>query len=160
MSGRFLKIGGVVAAGGAAYYLYNAGMSGGYELSLNTCDFVARHQLTFSLPTPGGDPKAAEKRFEADATKLSNQVQNNLPGKADEAKKDAQVAQADISSKANELAKDARSQIDKADKNFEKYKADAEKRIEQGGKEAADKANSAIDKFDKSVTEVSSIPQN
>lgn len=36
MSGRVLKLGGVVAAGGVGYYLYKA----------------------------GGDPKAAEKRFE------------------------------------------------------------------------------------------------
>lgn len=91
----------------------------------------------------------------ADATKLSNDVQKQLPGRSDEAKKDAQVAQADLQGKADQLYKDAKGQLRNAEGSFEKYKADAEKRFESGSKEAADKANSAIDKFDKSVTEVS-----
>lgn len=76
MSGRIVKLGGVAAAAGAAYYLYSA----------------------------GGDPKLAEKKFEReyhtwlntssavltvsdDAANVTRRVKGDFPGQDKEAKK-------------------------------------------------------------------------
>ncbi|PVH98291.1 hypothetical protein DM02DRAFT_52168 [Periconia macrospinosa] len=75
MAGRFVKIGGIAALGGGAYYLYNA----------------------------GGDPKLAEKKFEHDAASASAKLRSNLPGHEKEAKKAGEESYEALRARAEEL---------------------------------------------------------
>ena len=82
-------------------------------------------------------PRLIANTLQADASKLSNKVQNEMPGSGKEAKKDAEVAATDVSSKAEQMTRDAKAEADKA------------------AKKAEGNLNAAVDKFDKSVSEVS-----
>ncbi|KAF2726260.1 hypothetical protein K431DRAFT_308677 [Polychaeton citri CBS 116435] len=125
MSGRTLRLGGLIAAGGVGYYLYAA----------------------------GGDPKAAEKRAEHDASRLSTSIKDQLPGRASETGTEAQRLKEDArstlqsysneaQSRAESLKADAKAQADKLGIDAEKYKQDAGKEL-----------NKAVDAFDKKVAE-------
>ncbi|KAK5164912.1 uncharacterized protein LTR77_009576 [Saxophila tyrrhenica] len=125
MSRRAIQVGGGALAAGVGYYFYKA----------------------------GGDPQAAQKRMEADATKASNEVKSHLPGSPKEAKKDTEVVGADVSAKANQMAKDARKEVDKVDGRLDQYRANAEVQMDQAAKKTGNELNKAVDKFDKGVTE-------
>ncbi|KAF2009149.1 hypothetical protein BU24DRAFT_428671 [Aaosphaeria arxii CBS 175.79] len=125
MAGRFVKIGGIAAAAGAGYYLYNA----------------------------GGDPKLAEKKFEHDAAAASARVRGELPGREKEAKKAGEEGYEAIRSKAQELSNQAKAEADKAGQKFESYRQDAAKKFEETRQEAGKEINQAVDKFDKTVSE-------
>ncbi|EMC92544.1 hypothetical protein BAUCODRAFT_126512 [Baudoinia panamericana UAMH 10762] len=123
MAGRnFWVITGGALAAGAGYYLYNA----------------------------GGSPSAAEKRLEADATKLGRELGLT---KTTETKKVAEVSVADAGKKIDEMTRDAKSSINSVDKKLESYRTQAEKTIDSTLKEARDSANKAADKFDKATLE-------
>ncbi|KIX06796.1 uncharacterized protein Z518_04772 [Rhinocladiella mackenziei CBS 650.93] len=112
MSRRGLTIAGLAVAGGVGYYLYIA----------------------------GGDPKAARKQFEADASKLSSQVKNDLPGKEREAEKKTDAWGAQTGQKFDQASADAKSKL-----------ADAESKAKDLSAKTGNQINSAIDKFDKTV---------
>merc|ERR1712227_164762 len=120
---RALKIGGGIAAVGAGYYFYQA----------------------------GGDPKAAQKRFEADAAKLKHDAKNDAPSKGTELRKDAEVLAADAGEEADRLAAQARDGTHRVDQKLEEYRARAEKGIDQGLKTTGTELNKAVDAFDKNV---------
>jgi len=111
-SNRVFTLLGVAAAGGVGYYLYNA----------------------------GGDPKVAEKKFEADASRLSSQVKNELPGRGKEAKKEGEALVNQASNKFDQASADAKSKLSEAE-------AKARELSQKAGKDL----NGAIDKFDKTV---------
>ncbi|KAK4552613.1 hypothetical protein LTR86_010257 [Recurvomyces mirabilis] len=119
--GRFWQIIGGAGVLGVGYYMYNA----------------------------GGSPKAAEKRFEADAAKAANAV--GLAGKGKEVQKQGEVTLADAGKKADQLFQDAKSATSKVDGKLEAYRKDAEAKLESGVKETRDSANKAIDSFDRNV---------
>ena len=93
--------------------------------------------------------------FTADATKLTNEVKDKLPGDAKEIKKDAQVAGQDAKTKADQLARDARAGADKVDARLESLRRDAGKELDKAAESTRKNVNEAADKFDKNVTEVS-----
>jgi len=105
---------GVAAAGGVGYYLYNA----------------------------GGDPKVAEKKFEADASRVSSQIKNELPGRGKEAKKEGEALVNQAGSKFDQASVDAKSKL-----------ADAEAKARELSQKAGKDLNGAVDKFDKTVEE-------
>ncbi|WPH01447.1 Hypothetical protein R9X50_00429300 [Acrodontium crateriforme] len=121
MSGRFWQITGLAAAGGVGYYLYNA----------------------------GGDPKAAEKQFEADASKLTSKVKSQGANIS----KDAKTYGAEAGAKVDQAIADAKAGVNKADAKLESYRKDAESKIEASLKDARQQGNKAVDAFDKNVTE-------
>ncbi|RQM05495.1 hypothetical protein DH86_00001541 [Scytalidium sp. 3C] len=96
---------GLAAAGGVGYYLYKA----------------------------GGDPKAAEKKFESDLHTASAKVKSELPSRgsnvnaaenkvdaaADKAKAGLATAEAKADQYTAEIRKDAREKIDAFDKKVE-----------------------------------------
>ncbi|KAM0714788.1 hypothetical protein Q7P37_009252 [Cladosporium fusiforme] len=122
---RALKIGGVAAAAGAGYYFYQA----------------------------GGDPKAAQKRFEADAAKLQHAAKNDAPTKGTEVRKDAEVLAADAGKEVDRLAAQARDGTHKVDQKLEDYRARAEKGLDQTIKQTGSELNKAVDAFDKNVAQ-------
>ncbi|KAK3054562.1 hypothetical protein LTR09_004291 [Extremus antarcticus] len=135
MSKRALQVGGVTALAAVGYYMYQA----------------------------GGDPKAAEKRFEADAHKASQEIKKNVPGSAKEAKKEAEVVGADVQAKAKQLENSARKEGDKFDSAVQRNAdaasrtaKDAEKQISAKASEAEARGHAAIDKFDNTVTQKAS----
>nr|POE56400.1 hypothetical protein CFP56_50944 [Quercus suber] len=123
MSARFWQISGLAVAGGAGYYLYNA----------------------------GGSPKAAEKRFEADAAKLSSEVRSHLPGTGKEVKKDGEVLAADAGAKLDQWKKDAKAGVSSADAKLETYRKEAERKIESAAATVQKDGKAAVDAFDKNV---------
>ncbi|KXS94549.1 hypothetical protein AC578_7494 [Pseudocercospora eumusae] len=125
MSKRVVTFGGAALVAGAGYYFYQA----------------------------GGDPKVAQKKAEADAAKISNEVKSNLPGSGKEVKKDAEAYGQEAQSKVNQLYKDAKNEASKVDDKLEAYRKDAAAQLNSAAKDASTSANKAIDKFDKSVTE-------
>ncbi|ETN42397.1 uncharacterized protein HMPREF1541_01551 [Cyphellophora europaea CBS 101466] len=112
MSRRGIQLLGVAAAGGVGYYLYNA----------------------------GGDPKVAQKKMEADASKASAKFKDEIPGRTKEAEK-----------KAETLSQQASSQLDKASKDTKSALSDAEARAKEYKEKTGKELNTAIDKFDKTV---------
>ncbi|ETI29585.1 hypothetical protein G647_02038 [Cladophialophora carrionii CBS 160.54] len=113
-SNRAFTLLGVAAAGGVGYYLYNA----------------------------GGDPKVAQKKFEADASKVSSQIKNDLPGREKEAKKEGEALANQASHKFDQASADAKTKL-----------SDAEARAKELSQKTGKEINSAIDKFDKTVEE-------
>ncbi|KIV96939.1 hypothetical protein PV10_00752 [Exophiala mesophila] len=112
MPNRGVTIGGLAVAGGVGYYLYSA----------------------------GGDPKVAEKKFEADASKLSAQIKSELPGREKQAEKKGEALAQQVGQKFDQASADARSKLADAEAKAKEYR-------EKTGKEL----NNAIDKFDKTV---------
>ncbi|KAK5070542.1 hypothetical protein LTR64_000213 [Lithohypha guttulata] len=134
MSRRGLAVLGLAAAGGAGYYLYSA----------------------------GGDPKAAEKHFEADAHKASAKIRGELPGRGKEVEKRGEAYLNQAESQVNQAAADTRRKLEQgkaeAEKQWQQGKADVEKKYAEGKKEAGDllhrterEINKGIDTFDKTV---------
>ncbi|KAI5359329.1 hypothetical protein Slin15195_G069560 [Septoria linicola] len=124
MSNRVVTVGGGALLAGVGYYLYSA----------------------------GGDPKVAEKKFEADAAKASREVKSHLPGSGKEAKKDAELYGEQAQSKFNQLVQDGKQEASKVDAKLAEYRQDASKQLNNASKEA----NKAIDQFDQKVTQEAS----
>ncbi len=103
----------------------------------------------------GGDPKAAQKRVEADAAKASNELKSSLPGSGKEVKKDAEVVGQDVKSSVQNAAKDARKKIDSTDVKLDEYRREAEMNASAAAQRVEGKLKEGVDKFDKNVTEVS-----
>ncbi|KAF2738677.1 hypothetical protein EJ04DRAFT_573536 [Polyplosphaeria fusca] len=125
MSRRIVTFGGLAAAGGAAYYLYNA----------------------------GGDPKLAEKQLEHDAAAATRKIKNEVPGREQEAKKAGEEGWETIKKQTTDLSDRAKAEANKADAKFDQYRADAAKKFEESRQETGNKLNSAVDTFDKNVAE-------
>ncbi|KAL9533089.1 hypothetical protein SMMN14_03822 [Sphaerulina musiva] len=125
MSQRAVTIGGGALLAGVGYYLYAA----------------------------GGDPKVAEKKFEADAARASNKVQSQLPGAGKEAKKDAELYGEEAKSKFNQLVQDGKQEAHKVDAKLAEYRKDAQSTLNSAATDAQKNANKAIDQFDQKVTE-------
>ncbi|KAI7544402.1 hypothetical protein KC331_g6834 [Hortaea werneckii] len=124
-SRRFWQITGSATLAGVGYYLYNA----------------------------GGQPDVAEKKFEADATKLSKEVRSHLPGSGTQAQKEAEASSAQAGQKLDQVVQDAKQGMSKVDSKLEAYRNQAEKGLDQNLAEARKGANNAIDSFDRNVSE-------
>ncbi|UKZ75190.1 hypothetical protein TrVFT333_002866 [Trichoderma virens FT-333] len=105
---------GVAAVGGAGYYLYGA----------------------------GGNPKAAESKFESDVNKASGKLKAKLPGETPDAEKNLKGYGQETGAKIDKAIADA-------DKEASKLKKDAE----AYAKDAKSEALKAVDKFDQKVEE-------
>ncbi|EOD44408.1 calcofluor white hypersensitive protein [Neofusicoccum parvum] len=117
--------GGLAAAGGVGYYLYQA----------------------------GGNPKLAEKELEHDASRLSSKIKGELPGKEKEVKTSAKVLGEEAGDKVDGVIADAKATASKIDAKLEAYRAQADKKIGDLSSQTAKDAHSAVDKFDKTVEE-------
>ncbi|WYZ41564.1 hypothetical protein EsH8_V_000459 [Colletotrichum jinshuiense] len=106
---------GLTAAGGIGYYLYSA----------------------------GGNPKAAEKKFESDIHKASAEVKSHLPGRT----VDAQNKGAQVGAKLDEAGAKLDSAVAEADKKFSATKSN----VEAYAKDAKAEALKKVDEFDKKV---------
>ncbi|EXJ84927.1 hypothetical protein A1O3_05602 [Capronia epimyces CBS 606.96] len=125
MSRRGLTVAGLAIAGGAGYYLYNA----------------------------GGDPKTAEKKFEADASKLSAEIKKELPGQKKEAEKKAEAWASQVGQKVDRTSADAKNKFVQAEADAKSKFAEAEAKAKDFGSKTSTEFNSAVDKFDKTVEE-------
>ncbi|KAF2634713.1 hypothetical protein P280DRAFT_554354 [Massarina eburnea CBS 473.64] len=129
MAGRFVKIGGIAAAAGGAFYLYSA----------------------------GGDPKLAQKKIEHDAASASAKVRGDLPGHEKEAKKAGEEGYEALRARAEDLANDAKAKANQTgrqvDRKLDQYRNDASQKLEDVRQTTGKDLNAAVDKFDKSVTE-------
>ncbi|KAK5114559.1 hypothetical protein LTR85_010136 [Meristemomyces frigidus] len=125
MSNRVLQFAGGAVAVGGAYYLYNA----------------------------GGNPKVAEKKFEADAAKLSSNMTSGMSGKGTEAQKHGEVLAADAGARIDNAMKDAKAGVSKIDSKLEGYRKEAESVIDSKTAEAQARGKAAVNSFDKNVTE-------
>ncbi|KYK60480.1 hypothetical protein DCS_01617 [Drechmeria coniospora] len=105
---------GLGAAGGVGYYLYSA----------------------------GGNPKAAENKFESDMHKVSAEIKSHLPGRSPEAEKDLKKFGAETGAKIDKAWAEADRQAGKLKSNAEAY-----------AKDAKAEAMKAVDKFDSKVEE-------
>ncbi|KAF2099414.1 hypothetical protein NA57DRAFT_74914 [Rhizodiscina lignyota] len=132
MSGRIWTFAGVAAAGGVGYYLYQA----------------------------GGDPKVAQKKVEADASRISSEVKAQLPGKEKELQKNFEQRAQQAGQQVDKAFSDVKSQTQKADAKLEQYRADAEKKLEQARKDTGASLSSAVEKFDKNVQDGSAKTQS
>lgn len=92
------------------------------------------------LYSAGGDPKLAQKKAEADASKASAKIKSEVPGKTKEAEK-----------KAESLSQEASSNLEKANKDAQKALKDAEARAAEYKDKAGKELNKAVDKFDATV---------
>jgi len=108
MSNRGVQVGGVMLLTGVGYYLYSA----------------------------GGNPKVAEKQFEADVSKASAKVKSEIPGRAKEAEKQTDKWTAEAKAKADSMTDKARAELQKA---------------EAYGIDAKDSAMKKINEIDRSV---------
>ncbi|KUI58410.1 hypothetical protein VM1G_10026 [Cytospora mali] len=110
---------GLAAAGGVGYYLYGA----------------------------GGNPKVAEKRFEADVHKASAKVKGELPGRGKQAEKEAQAYGREAGAKLDETVAKSQAELHKAKVEAEAYAKDAkaatlkeidhfDKKVEEGASKA------------------------
>ncbi|KAE8453014.1 hypothetical protein EG329_012201 [Mollisiaceae sp. DMI_Dod_QoI] len=114
---------GLAAAGGVGYYLYTA----------------------------GGNPKVAEKQFEADVSKASAKVQEQLPGRTNQAQKEGEKWASQAGSKVDSAVEKGRAELAKAEGKIDAYRkeagTDAMKKIDEADKkieEGAAKAKSGI----------------
>jgi hypothetical protein len=101
---------GLAGAGGIGYYLFSA----------------------------GGNPKAAEKKFEADAHRAAATAKAHLPGSSPDAKN---------------YGKEAGAKIDNAIAEADRQAGRAKSNVEALGKDARAEALKAVDKFDAKVEE-------
>ncbi|KAL0261677.1 hypothetical protein SLS55_003107 [Diplodia seriata] len=115
--------GGLAAAGGIGYYLYQA----------------------------GGSPKLAEKEFEHDASRLSSKIKSELPGREKEAKTSAKVLGEEAGQTVDRTIAEAKATTSKVDEKLEAYRAQADKKIGDVSAKTAKDLHSAVDKFDKTV---------
>ncbi|KAJ0119943.1 hypothetical protein J7T55_000793 [Diaporthe amygdali] len=108
---------GLTAAGGIGYYLYGA----------------------------GGNPKVAEKQFEADVHKASAKVKGELPGRGQQYEKEAQATGRQVGAKFDEALAKTQAELQKGKAEAAAYAKDAKSATIQ-----------EIDKFDKKVEEKAS----
>ncbi|KAK2616029.1 hypothetical protein N8I77_002748 [Diaporthe amygdali] len=108
---------GLTAAGGIGYYLYGA----------------------------GGNPKVAEKQFEADVHKASAKVKGELPGRGEQYEKEAQATGRQVGAKFDEALAKTQAELQKGKAEAAAYAKDAKSATIQ-----------EIDKFDKKVEEKAS----
>ncbi|KAF4922126.1 hypothetical protein CGCVW01_v005504 [Colletotrichum viniferum] len=110
---------GLTAAGGVGYYLYSA----------------------------GGNPNAAEKKFESDVHKASAEIKSHIPGRTPEAQKGFGDAGARAGARIDSAASEADKQFSSAKSTAEAYakdaKAEALKKIDQFDKKVEDGAAKA-----------------
>jgi len=110
---------GLTAAGGVGYYLYQS----------------------------GGNPKVAEKQFEADMSKASAKVRNELPGRTKEAQKEVEKFGHQAGAKFDSTVDKLQSESAKAKANAEAYakdtKANAMKKVDEFDKKVEDGASKA-----------------
>ncbi|KAG0652141.1 hypothetical protein D0Z07_1039 [Hyphodiscus hymeniophilus] len=110
---------GVAAAGGVGYYLYTA----------------------------GGKPKVAEKQFEADLSKASAKVQEQLPGRGTQAKKEGEKWASEAGAKIDSAVEKSRAELAKAEGKFDQYRKDAAsttmKKIDEADRKVEDSAAKA-----------------
>ncbi|RMZ86372.1 hypothetical protein DV736_g6400, partial [Chaetothyriales sp. CBS 134916] len=116
MSGRALRIGGVVAAAAAGYYLYTA----------------------------GGDPKVAQKKAEADASQLSSKLKSGISGKEKELETKEQELKQSASGSLDKAVTDAKTIIAHGEKKASEYQLKASKELNKAvdkfDKEVTEKA--------------------
>ncbi|KAL6892485.1 hypothetical protein HDV57DRAFT_512816 [Trichoderma longibrachiatum] len=103
---------GLGAAGGIGYYLYGA----------------------------GGNARAAEKKFEADADRASAKIRSHLPGRTPDAE-----------DKFKSYGQEAGAKIDKAVAEADREAVRLKKEAEAYAKDAKSEAMKAVDKFDRKV---------
>ncbi|KAJ8613285.1 hypothetical protein MRB53_036972 [Persea americana] len=113
---------GVVGAG-AAYYLYSA----------------------------GGDAKVAEKKFEADAHKLSSKIKSEVPGRADEAKSNIKLGAQEAGSKIDSAYASAKAEGKKLEGSASAYADEAKAKLEAAKDKTGASLKAGVDKFDKTV---------
>ncbi|KAF6839597.1 hypothetical protein CMUS01_00302 [Colletotrichum musicola] len=110
---------GLTAAGGVGYYLYSA----------------------------GGNPTAAEKKFESDVHKASAEIKSHIPGRTPEAEKGFGDAGARAGAKVDSVVAEADKQFSATKSNVEAYakdaKAEALKKVDQFDKKVEDGAAKA-----------------
>ncbi|KUJ11988.1 uncharacterized protein LY89DRAFT_673783 [Mollisia scopiformis] len=110
---------GVAAAGGVGYYLYTA----------------------------GGSPKVAEKQFEADVSKASAKVQEQIPGRTNQAQKEGEKWASVAGAKVDSAVEKGRAELAKAEGKLDQYRkeasADTMKKIDQADKKIEEKAAQA-----------------
>lgn len=111
MSKRVAVVG-LVAAGGVGYYLYTA----------------------------GGDPKVAQKNFQADAAEAQAKVRSEIPGKEKEYEKKGEAMAVRAGQKLDKTVDEARVKLSEAQTQAREYK-------DQTGKEMKE----AVNNFDKTV---------
>ncbi|KKY18173.1 putative calcofluor white hypersensitive protein [Phaeomoniella chlamydospora] len=119
---------GLAAAGGAGYYLYNA----------------------------GGDPKAAQKYAEADASKVTAKIKGELPGRGKEAEKRGEAFASQAGKTLDDTVAEAKAKAAEAEKAAEQYSKDGKAKFEKYSKEAKAELNATIDQFDKTVEQKTS----
>ncbi|TVY40109.1 hypothetical protein LOCC1_G005311 [Lachnellula occidentalis] len=110
---------GLTAAGGVGYYLYTA----------------------------GGNPKVAEKQFEADLSKASAKAKSEIPGQGQRAQKEGEKWASEAGAKVDSAAEKARAEFAKAEGKFEELRKDTGKKIDQTDRKIeaeASKAKSGI----------------
>jgi len=115
MSRRSITVLGLAVAGGAGYYLYSA----------------------------GGDPKVAQKMAEADASKASAKVKeevNVMPGRGKEAEKRGEQYAHQAGAKMDSATADAKAKLAEAEAKAKEYKDKTGKELMKG-----------VDKFDATV---------
>ncbi|KAK7700122.1 hypothetical protein SLS64_011140 [Diaporthe eres] len=108
---------GLTAAGGVGYYLYGA----------------------------GGNPKVAEKQFEADVHKASAKVKGELPGRGQQYEKEAEATGRQAGAKFDEALAKTQAELQKGKAEAAAYAKDAKAATIQ-----------EIDKIDKKVEEKAS----
>ncbi|KAK5092522.1 hypothetical protein LTR70_001898 [Exophiala xenobiotica] len=125
MSRRGLTAIGLVAAGGAGYYLYNA----------------------------GGDPKAAEKLAEADAHKASAKLRGEVEPRGREAGARGEAVVRQAGDKFDNAAGDAQKRFEQSKRDAQKALEEGRKEAHDVAAKASAEAKREIDAFDKNVME-------
>ncbi|KAF7506078.1 hypothetical protein GJ744_012229 [Endocarpon pusillum] len=141
MSRRAVTAAGLAAAGGVGYYLYKA----------------------------GGDPKVAEKKFEADAAKVQAKLKSDLPGREKEFEKKGEAIATQAGQKIDHAIDEVRGKLTEAQQKAQEYKdrtgqemkqavnkfdttIEQKARAAEEYKERAEREmNKAVDNFDKTV---------
>jgi len=101
----------------------------------------------------GGDPKLAEKKFEADAAKASSAVKNQIPGQANKLQKEGEAGLQGVQSQLSSIGKDIKSEAQAAEAKARSLAADAQAKLDAATKDAHTSASKAVDAFDKNVND-------
>ncbi|KAK5942614.1 hypothetical protein PMZ80_005179 [Knufia obscura] len=125
MSNRALPAIGVVVAGAAGYYLYNA----------------------------GGDPKVAEKYMEADAHKASAKLRGEFEPRGREAGARGEALARQAGDKFDSVASDAGKKFDQTKAEAERKLEEGRREARDVAAKTSAEFNKNVDKFDKEVTE-------
>ena len=101
----------------------------------------------------GGDPKVAEKKFEADAAKVSATLKDQVPGQAKKLQKEGELTLENAKSSLSSLGKDLKSEANKVDAKVSKLSSDAASKLDQTGRDVHAAGSKAVNEFDKNVNE-------